>query len=122
MFLEQPEMLDQKRRAWLRGISLNYRVNGRPMRVLSNEERTELDKRRVDASREAENARREAENYTGGLLQGLALAKEQTALLTVAMIDLQAITARWGMAVPAVPAAQSPSTPIGRNTDDKGAL
>ena len=117
------DMLEQKRLSWLRGITLQYQVDGRAMRGLSKKEIAQLDAQRANAKTKAEAAHAKAAQYTGGLVQGLAIAEEQTELLTLALIDLQQVTARWDMTIPIVPTGkEAPSTPLGRRTNDKGAL
>jgi hypothetical protein len=116
-------MLDQKRRAWLRGITLHYHIEGRAPRALSPEETQEFENLYADAKARAEAAHANAAQYSGGLLQVVALTEEQTALLTLAMIDLQRVAAQWNMPLPALPQdTGSKPAPLGKKVDDSGAL
>jgi hypothetical protein len=114
------DMLEQKRLAWFRGIALHYQIDGLAIRDLSKEEMARLEAERASAKSKADAAHAKAAQYTGGLVQGLAIAEEQTELLTLAFIDLQRVTGRWSIALPRP--VETTTTPLGRSTNDKGAL
>ena len=115
-------MLDQKRLSWLRGIDLEYRVEGRAMGLIDRE--TEVAAQdEIDATiASAAAAKAKAALYSGGLLQGLALVDEQTQLTTVALIKQRLALARLGMSLPTTVQNAPSSLPAGQIVDDKGAL
>jgi hypothetical protein len=114
-------MLEQKERSWLRGIDLSYVVDGRKLSpdpaLISR-----LQKDLATAEAEAAAAREKASLYSGGLVQAMALAEEQTHLVTRAAIRQNIALAGIGLTFPAAAAAESQPAPIGQTVDEEGAL
>jgi len=113
-------MLDQKRRAWIRGVALSYTVEGKrltPDPALLEQ----LEREAADAERQVAEAQSKADLYAGGLVHGLALAEVQTRRVTAAVIRQRMALAWTGLGVP-VTADQPPPPPIGQALGDEGAL
>ena len=67
-------MLDQKRRSLLRGIRLDYRIDGVPLSPLPPEELAKIQADLDALDEQIATAEAEAARYRGGLIQGLALS------------------------------------------------
>jgi hypothetical protein len=120
-------MLDQKRLSWLRGIDMRYVIEGVAPQHPTRESLAEITAEIARSEQEVAAARAKADQYTGGLIQSMALIEEQTHRVTLAITKQRLVMMRLGMAYPqpAGPAAvqrSPPKPPLGRSTDDKGAL
>lgn len=116
-------MLEQKRTSFLRGIRLEFR-DGDPATPPPTEAMTQLAEGIRRAEAEAVEAAAEAARYSGGLIQVMALLREQTAKTTGAMLRQQEAALRLGLPIrvntegPLAPAPQAP----GRRVTDREAL
>lgn len=117
-------MLDQKRRSWLRGLSLSYTVAGRPLGEAPPEKVAEAEREIAKALGDLRVAEIKVQS-SGGLLQTVALVEEQTHRVTLAIAKQRVAMLRLGLGLP----ASEPGTadvakrpPIGRTVNDKGAL
>lgn len=116
-------MLEQKRASLLRGIRMEFR-DGAAMPQPSDEALSGIRREIERAEGDARAAAAEAARYSGGLVQGMALVREQTARATAAMLRQQEAALRLGLPIrtttggPAAPAQQAP----GRSVPDRDAL
>ncbi len=113
-------MLEQKRAAFLRGITLHYQEPMPRTSVPADEGAalSALDKARGDAKAAA----REAAMYSGGLIQTMALLREATAKTTEAAIEQQIVLMKLGIPLPSLAATPPVSKSPGKTTSDKDAL
>jgi len=77
---------------------------------------TELAKEIESQRAKVEEARAEAARYSGGLIQAMAETAVATNLNTLAMLEQQYFVAKYGLAIPAVAAAQPAPIEIGPKT------
>lgn len=118
-------MLQQKRSSMLRGIRLNYSVDGDKPSLMRPDKIEALEKDVAAAQREVADAEREAAKYSGGLLQSLALMRAETARLSVAQLKAALLLARNGIPAFVMPdqKASAPPEPLkGPVVEDKNAL
>jgi len=123
-------MLEQKRTSLIRRITLSYHVNGQSVREASDRELEDILADIAQAQRSAEAGKNEAANYTGGLLQSMALIKAGIDELSVAQLKYKFYAAKYGFAIalPSVdlkpPNETSPQKekPIGKTVKDREAL
>ena len=95
-------MLQAKKLSWLRRVNLTFTVEGQKVQSLPDklvEIQTELD----ESARRIAEAEADAQQYTGGLVQGLALAKVATERITQSHLLLAYYSAKYGLPVPPVP-------------------
>jgi hypothetical protein len=116
-------MLDQKQKAWLRGISLSYNAEIGSGQPANAETIRAINSEIEEAKEKAKEADARAAKYTGGLLQLTGLLEAQTARVTESILRQKRALAEVGLgALAPSPTISQPSTPIGRTKDDKGAL
>jgi hypothetical protein len=116
-------MLDQKRKAWLRGISLSYNAEIGTGRPGNPEAIRAIDSEIDDAQRKIKEADARAAQYTGGLLQITGILEAQTARVTEAVLRQKRALTEIGLgALAPSPTVPKSSTPIGRSKNDKDAL
>jgi len=114
------DMLDQKNRALLRGISLNYRVEGRLLTpdpaaadsLLSeiNDIRTQLADQRAEAEQ------------VGGLLGVMHQTAVATTELTLAMLQQAHVAKKHGLPFPITPPTDTASDNLGTVVEDEDAF
>jgi hypothetical protein len=118
-------MLEQKL-SWLRGISLSYVIDGIEPKRADGSLLAELDQEILEARQQIHTAELNAAQYSGGLIQAMALMQLQTQRVTLATLQQHRALARLGFAVPKSAEHSTPelkeSSPVGRSIDDKGAL
>jgi hypothetical protein len=116
-------MLDQKRRSFLRGISLSYVVNGQQTLPASGKALDELSAEIAQTKSAIQQAESKAAAYSGGLIQTMALLEAQTHRVTLASLHQRYVIQKFGLAVPALPNNSTPPAPaVGKKIDEKGAL
>lgn len=116
-------LLDQKRLSWFRGIELRYTISGQEIREPSPEAVAEMRSEIARLEGEIDAASAKADQYTGGMIRAMALMEEQTLRVTLAFARQRLVMSRFRMEIPAgstSPANKDP--PLGRSTNDKGAL
>jgi hypothetical protein len=95
-------MLQQKRSSFLRRIDLKYTV---PSSAPASANKSELDKMAreiADAQVKLEADEKEAARYSGGLVQGLALATVATDHLAIAQLNLAYYGSKYGFVLPPI--------------------
>ncbi|ANW00805.1 hypothetical protein [Bradyrhizobium icense] len=118
-------MLDQKRTAFIRRVSLNYRLDSRPVHEASDQELKLIIDDLSQAERKANASKQEAARYSGGLLQAVALMKAETDEMSVSQLRLKFYSAKHGIpiALPNVSDNVKPPTqPPGKIVKDREAL
>jgi hypothetical protein len=93
------DMLEQKRIATLRRISIDYRVDQKPVLAVGPEELRAMEREVADAERKAAGAQAEADRYSGGLVQAMALMKAHTESLTASIVNLRYLAAKHRIAI-----------------------
>lgn len=114
-------MLEQKREAFFRGITLNYEEPTPRISACADDAAvfSELEKAREDVKA----AQREAAMYSGGLIQAMALVREATAKTTEAAIEQRIEFMKLGIPLPALFGTHPPVPKApGSTTSDKNAL
>lgn len=114
-------MLDQKRRATIRGVRLNYSVEGEPYAPASSGELESLKKRLVEQEEIVEEAEAKAERY-GGLVGALALSTAMTERLTLAGLRQRLLASEYGIPALSKMEESQPVSPPGEITSDEEAL
>ncbi|MCG6207771.1 hypothetical protein LPW26_24245 [Rhodopseudomonas sp. HC1] len=117
-------MLDQKRAALIRRVSLNYSIEGHSIKEASDQELEGILKDLAQAETKAGNSKAEAERYSGGLLQSMALVKAATDDLAVSQLRLKFYTSKYGtsLPVPELSTKVPENVPPGRVVKDREAL
>jgi len=116
-------MLEQKRRSWLRGINLTFTAEGNLVPPVDKETVAAITQEVDKAKRDAASAHSRAAQYSGGLIQSMALLEEQTHLVTLAAAQMRLTMARYGIRIADVSKAKTQAPPpVGKIIDDKGAL
>jgi len=116
-------LLEQKKSALLRRVWMHYTVNGHPVAVASN---ADLDDIIVEIEQAEEKLKRStlnAEQYSGGLIQVMALMTAETDRMSVAQLRLKFYSAKYGPPIfsGALEQKPKPSAP-GRIVGDKDAF
>ena len=118
-------MLEQKRKAIIRRITMVYPFESKPAPTASESELNDIIAEIKQAEERLAASKKEASKYTGGLVQGLALMKAETDDIAVSQLRLKFYSAKHGF--PILPVA-SPSDakkstgPLGRIVGDKDGL
>jgi hypothetical protein len=92
-------LLEQKNSALLRRVWMHYTVDGHPVAVASN---ADLDAIIVEIEQAEEKLKRStlyAEQYSGGLIQAMALMTAETDRMSVAQLRLKFYSAKHGLPV-----------------------
>ena len=114
-------MLQQKRSAFLRGITITYGDATPRLPCVVNDQTAQTSLRR--AKDDAEDARLEAARYSGGLVKVMALLRQATGMTTVAAIEQQIAFMKLGISLPApTRAGDMAPVPPGKPSSDKDAL
>lgn len=121
-------MLQAKRLSWLRRVDLIFTVEGQPTQSQAPGALKSIeDDIRASEQRIAE-AEAEAQRYSGGLVQGLALATVATERITRSQLLLAYYSAKYGLLSPLPTSGPpdiprgAPPEPIPNTVDDKDAL
>jgi hypothetical protein len=118
-------MLEQKRQAIIRRITMVYPVGSKPAPTASESELNEIITEIKQAEDRLATSKKEASKYTGGLVQGLALMKAETDDIAVSQLRLKFYSAKHGFPILPVTSpsdAQKPTGPLGRIVGDKDGL
>ena len=102
------QMLEQKRSSILRGIDLRFVQEGRELVPLDAGTLKALDEEIAAAEAAADAAQAKADRYSGGLLQGLALAAAASHRASAALIEQRRAILMLGYALPPQPKASAP--------------
>lgn len=120
------EMLQQKKRALFRGITLNFVVDGQGYRELSPEKLSEITKDLEQSTKLVDEAQDLADQYSGGLFRATALMRAETHRVTQALLQQRYLAAKHGLAMLMPPSTDdSPNgkqPPVGVIVNDKDAL
>ena len=122
--LQQTEaLLEQKKTALLRRVWIYYTIDGHPITAASKADLDAISADIQTAEEKLEVSTLNAEQYSGGLIQGLALMTAETERMTIAHLRLKFYSAKYGLPIfsGALEQNQKPSLP-GRIVDDKNAF
>lgn len=121
-------MLEQKRLATLRRISIDYRIDGKSVEAAKLEDLRAMEKEIAEAERKAVAAHAEASRYSGGLVQAMALMRAHTESLAASIVNLKYLAAKHRVAIE-IPrigsegqSTQPPASSPGKVVRDKEAL
>jgi hypothetical protein len=122
--LQQTEaLLEQKKSALLRRVWMHYTVDGHSVPVAS---KADVDAIVVEIGEAQEKLKRStlnAEQYSGGLIQGMALMTAEIDRLSVAQLTLKYYSAKYGLPTFSGALEQNPKPTVpGRIVNDKGAF
>lgn len=121
--LENTEaMLSQKRTAILRRISLSYRFNGQGLTPASDKELKEIIEQIEQAESKVARDKTRAEQYSGGLVQVMALMSVETEQLSVSQLRLKFYSAKYGLPIFNFSNEKKVGEPPGQIVRDKDAL
>lgn len=118
-------MLEQKRASFIRRITLDYRLDGRPVHEASDQELTTILEELAQAEKKAAASRLEAARYSGGLAQAMSLLKAETDELSVSQLRLKFYSAKHGIPMPMPTLTENssePTQPPGKIVKDRDAL
>ena len=126
-------MLQAKRASMLRGISLVYVVDGRPVAPANRDALQNIERDMEASQARILEAETKARQYTGGLIQTILLLNAETERLTHSHLLMSYYVAKYGLALPVlptlpkgVPTTQPPPPskrePLGTVVKDKDAL
>jgi hypothetical protein len=107
MLVTSKDMLEQKRLSVLRRINLNYNASGTPQ--VPDDSQMKRIQADIDSQlQEAEAGDAEAAQYSGGLVQSLAMMKAATARLSAAQLRMAYYFAKYGVPWPTTEGSASP--------------
>jgi hypothetical protein len=89
-------MLEQKRASVLRRINLDYRINGTLLHPASDKELNDINEEIQQAERKLAQSISNAKQYSGGLVQIMALATIETDKLALSTLRLKFYSAKYG--------------------------
>jgi len=115
-------MLSQKRASVLRRITLSYRFDGQQLTPASDKELKEIIGEIEQAESKVAQAKKHAEQYSGGLVQVLALMSVETDELSVSQLRLKFYSAKYGLPIFSLPNEKKAGEPPGQIVRDKDAL
>jgi hypothetical protein len=117
-------MLDQKRTSWIRLTRLNYTIEGKKVQEATDKELRDILDEITEAERTAASARQEAAQYTGGLVQAMALVKAVTEEATVASLRMKFYATKYAIPIQVPSLHQKEPTPSspGKVVKDREAL
>lgn len=118
-------MLDQKRASFVRRITLDYRLDGRPVHDASDQELNMILEELSQAEKKAAASKLEAARYSGGLAQAMSLLKAETDELSVSQLRLKFYSAKHGIPMPLPTLTENsskPTLPPGKVVKDRDAL
>ncbi len=116
-------LLDQKRFALIRRVSLSFQIAGQKVQEASDSELHDILAEIDQAQKKAEKARSEASRYSGGLLQSMSLMTAATDEMTISQLRLKFYSAKYGLlGLPGISGAEKPALPPGKVVQDKEAL
>ena len=116
-------LLEQKKSALLHRVWMHYTVDGRPVAVASSADLNDIVAEIEQAEEKVKRSTVNAEQYSGGLIQGIALMTAETDRMSVAQLKLKFYSAKYGVPVfsGALEQKPKPSAP-GRIVGDKNAF
>jgi hypothetical protein len=118
-------MLLQKKASVLRRISLYYRIEGSQLLPASNKELNDIKQEIEQAEQKLSQSVTNAQQYSGGLVQAMALMAVETDQLSVSQLRLKFYSAKHGLPFfsPAAGASTNqPESAPGRVVKDRDAL
>jgi len=117
-------MLQAKRLSWMRRMNMAFTVEGRTLQPQAQDEPDKIEKDIRDTEKRIAEAESEAQRYSGGLVQGLALASAATERITRSQLLLAYYSAKYGLTapLPRTPSPDSGSEPPHNTVEDKDAL
>jgi hypothetical protein len=89
-------MLEQKKVSLLRRINLDFRINGRELRPAPDDELHSINENIRQAEEKLAQSQKNAAQYTGGLVQTMALMTVETDQLALSQLRLKYYAARYG--------------------------
>ncbi len=117
-------MLEQKKASFVRRVDLTYKVPTTPISA-SQDRLKQIAEDIAAALAKLEDAEREANQYSGGLIQGLALTTVATHRLTLAQLNLSYLGAKYGFILPQIAPTsgdEKKDEPPGTPVQDRQAL
>lgn len=121
VLLQTQAMLDQKKRAWVRGIRLDYQVDGKTYQPASQLIIDSIHKKIAQQEEQLKKAEAEA-SASGGLIGVLALSGVMADRMTLAMLRQRLIAAEYGIPAVADLTEETPPQSPGKVMNDKDAL
>jgi hypothetical protein len=119
-------MLNAKRISTLRRIDMQFFVDGHTIKPASESELSKIRNDIAEAGRRISAAELKTQQYTGGLVQGLAIVTAETERLSLAQLYMAYYSSKYGLAAPrSGPAISTEGTPEpspGTIVKDKDAL
>jgi hypothetical protein len=118
-------MLLQKKASLLRRISLSYTVDGKQLVPSNDSQLNEIREEIAQAEKKLAQSKKSAEQYSGGLIQAMALTTVETDELSVSQLRLKFYSAKHGLPFffPAAPVAMTkPPSPLGNVVKEREAL
>jgi hypothetical protein len=115
-------MLEAKRLSWLRRVELVFTVDGRAVEPQTQQSLEAIEKDIQETEQRIAKAEAEAEQYSGGLVQGLALVNVATERVTRAQLQLAYYSAKYGLVAPLPKNVKEPEPPPANTVKDKDAL
>jgi hypothetical protein len=118
-------MLQQKKLSLLRLIKLDYRIDGKSFKGLSNSDMAavENDVKRIESAIEQQKA--EASRYSGGLILMMKLSAIETERVTLSTLRMRYLTAKHGIPIfgpPTTKGQKEKTGALGKIVKDKDAL
>jgi hypothetical protein len=119
-------MLDAKRKSIVRRVNLRFEIEGRSAAPSAASDLTKIENDMSEARNRISAAEARAGQYTGGMIQALALVTAETERMTLAQLQLAYYSAKYGLSAPKINSPESSGTPTtstpGTVVNDKDAL
>lgn len=109
-FQNSEAMLSQKRDSVLRRVNISYRIDGSELRPASDAKLNEIKQEIEQANQKLVQSQKNAQQYTGGLVQVMALMTVETDQFSVSQLYLKYYSAKYGLPL-YFPEAEAASKP-----------
>lgn len=104
-------MLDAKRKSILRRVNLRFEIEGHSLVPAAASDLAKIKNDMSEARSRVTAAEARAGQYTGGLVQALALTTAETERLALAQLQLAYYSAKYGLSAPKLKALESGEVP-----------
>jgi hypothetical protein len=122
-FKNTQAMLQQKRMSILRGLRLSYVISGNQVAPATQAQLAEITKDIKSSEEKLVELQSQAAQYSGGLVQAMALMSVETERVTISQLWLKYYSAKYGLANFKIsPDAKESVRPPGHVVKDKDAL
>jgi len=118
-------MLEQRQSSWLKMISLDYTIDGKPQPKVTSEQLESLLSDIAKLEQKINNREQETAKYSGGLILMTILSTLETQKMGLAALRMRYLTAKHGIPIFGVegePVKQGSEQPIGEIVRDEEAL